>query len=63
MKKTSKFDLSFIVLAALIIIILNEFLLDSRLHWITYLLLISSYFIGRFVEKKVRDPDQSKATN
>lgn len=63
MDTSTKYELGFIAVSAIILIVINEFFIDGQLHWFTFLLLLASYFTGRLVNKKVRKADQSKAIN
>jgi hypothetical protein len=49
----TKFDLAFIAGAAIVLILFMYFLSAEQLRTISYMLLLTSYFIGRYVGKKL----------
>lgn len=52
-KSSLNFDLAFIAGAALVLIILIYFLSAEQIRTISYMLMLASYLLGRYVGKKI----------
>jgi len=52
-EELTKYDIIFIVVAAITLISINEFLVEDLFGGITFTFVIISYFAGRYVEKKI----------
>ncbi len=57
-KSSLNFDLAFIAGAALVLIILIYFLSAEQIRTISYMLMLASYLLGRYVGKKISAPSE-----
>jgi len=56
----SKFDLAFIAGAAIVLILFMYFLSAEQIRTISYMLMLTSYLIGRYIGKKLSSDSSDK---